>query len=93
MSALWDAHLRLMSQLTVRTHERRYTYGEETRGGDTTGLGKRESKRGCNGGHNRLAVIIDGERFPSIREAALALDAGQKRIRRMLRDGRAKYAD
>ena len=81
--------LRLSSELPSRTHERESAYGVETRGGDTTGLGKGHGK---NGGHNSRAVIIKGEHFPSIVEAAAALGTWQTTIRRMLRDGRAKYA-
>ena len=81
-----EVALRLSTELPSRTHEARSHYGVETRGGDTTGLGKGHGK---NGGHNRMAVIINGEHFPSIREAAEALGTWQTTIQRMLRDGRA----
>ena len=84
--------LRLSSELPSRRHEQRSSYGTETRGGDTTGLAKREDRRGWNGGANKRAVVIEGEQYESIREAAAVLEKNQTTIQRMLRRGRAKYA-
>ena len=84
-----EVALRLSTELPSRTHEARSTYGTETRGGDTSALGKGHGK---NGGHNRRSVVIGDEHFPSIREAALALGTWQSTISRMLKDGRARYA-
>ena len=80
---------RLSSELPSRTHEARSHYGVETRGGDTSG----KRKRGWNGGSNRKTVIVGNERFDSMRGAADAIGVHQKTMLRMLKDGRARYAD
>lgn len=87
-----DAALRLMAQLQVRTHERRLA-PTETRGGDTTGLGRampsasvRLGSRGRplspngRGGQNRRSVIVNGKRYASIREATRKLGVSNNTI-------------
>lgn len=91
------AALRLLSQLPVRTHERRLA-PTETRGGDTTGLGrampKRAHKRTVSGtgrgGQNRRSVVVRGKHYASIREAVRKLGISNSTIYTMIGEPRIR---
>ena len=85
------AALSLMAQLPCRTHTQPERPANAwTRIGDTARI---RTRRGINGGANKRAVIINGDEFASVFEAAVAFGVHQKTMQRMLRDGRAKYKE
>ena len=91
--------LRLSSALPVRTHLRPVPVNEKV--GLKLGQhpkhkqGKRAYHEASNrgrGGHNAIAIIIAGKRYPSIKLAARALKIGNTRIYGLIDTGAARYA-
>lgn len=90
MTEAQAAHLRLISQLPVRTHEARSRYGVETRGGDTTGVRKIRTDSEGKGIASRITV--DGKTYPSIAAVCRALSVGHDTVYKWLDSGRAVRA-
>ena len=89
--------LRLSSALPVRTHLRPVPVNKKV--GLKPGQhqkhkqGKRAYHEASNrgrGGHNAIAIIIAGKRYPSIKLAARALKIGNTRIYGLIDSGEAR---